>query len=91
MNTPGYMVYWMEAGLPQCSFFEPAEMSQALTFMNDDLRNRKDVEFVTFSGQHADRVGKDGVTSIVNGMIDKDTPYEWSKKHRGMGPRKEDA
>ena len=85
------MVFWMAEGLPQCRFFEPTEMSLALAFMNDDLRKQDNLEFVGFVSQHGERVGRDGVDTIKDGKTPDGHPYEWSKQHRGAGPRKEEA
>jgi hypothetical protein len=78
MQTFGYMVFWFNAG-PQCEFFLPEEMSLALSRMND-IRKDSSNEFVTFASQDVNRVGKDGVDSIVDGKTPDGHPYTWMKR-----------
>lgn len=85
--TPGYMVFWAEDGDVWNEFFEPTEMSQALTFMAD-LRKIDGVEFVTLASQNSDSVGKPGVDTVADGKTPDGHPYEWSKQHRAGATRK---
>jgi hypothetical protein len=82
------MVFWFNAG-PECEFFLPEEMSEALSRMNE-LRKDPANEFVTFASQDANRVGKDGVDSIVDGKTPDGHPYEWSKAGRAGKTRRKD-
>lgn len=80
MNTAGYMVFWFNAG-PECEFFEPSRMSESLARMNE-LRKDSKNQFVGFVSQDPNRVGSDGVDSVVNGKTPDGHPYEWSKAGR---------
>lgn len=78
MTTHGYMVFWFNNG-PHCEFFLPQEMNPALDRMAE-LRKIAGNEFVGFVSQDANRVGKDGVDSIVDGKTPDGHPYTWMKR-----------
>lgn len=80
------MVYWFAQG-PECEFFTSTQMSEALERMND-LRKNSENQFVTFASQDSNRVGKDGVDSIVNGKTPDGHDYEWSKAGRAGKTRR---
>lgn len=86
MQTHGYMVFWFNAG-PDCEFFEPSQMTEALARMAE-LRKIEGNQFVGFVSQDANRVGKDGVDSIVDGKTPDGQPYEWSKAGRAGKTRR---
>lgn len=86
METPGYMVFWFNAG-PECEFFEPSQMTEALSRMAE-LRKDPENSFVGFVSYDSNRVGKDGVDSIVDGKTPDGHPYEWSKAGRAGKSRR---
>lgn len=88
------MVFWMEdsgshLGIwnPRCQFFNPHQMSDALSRMNE-LRKLYSVQFVGFVSQNANSVGSSGVDTIADGKTPDGHPYEWTKQHRA-GARKQ--
>lgn len=82
MNT-GYMVYWTDNLAGSCSrLFSEAEMSEALRFMNEDLRKRDTTSFVTFVAELSNQVGKSGVDTVRDGKTPDGHDYTWSKADR---------
>ena len=73
---------------PGCVQFEDNELSAALKFC-ETLRTKCGCTHVTISTELADHVGKAGVDTVASGKTPDGNEYDWSKKHRGAGPRKE--
>lgn len=85
-----FMVYWsslVEDKLVPGSeeFVGPNEMNDALKFM--DHKRKEGARCVTFVQENEHCVTKPGVDAVENGVTPDGFAYEWSKKHRGGGPR----
>lgn len=71
---------------PKCRTFKATELVAALAFCQD--QRTAGMRHVSLSSENADSVGEPGVNSIVDGKTPDGHDYEWSKQHRGAGPRK---
>jgi len=78
----GYMVFWVD-GRPLAKHFRPDEMNAALKFM-EELRKDKNNQFVTFSSQISNMVGKPGVDAVVDGKTPDGVEYTWVKRRDGV-------
>jgi hypothetical protein len=96
-----YMVYWTSlidgVQSARAKEFDASMMTQAMVFM-EGLRliqrsmvsdpEYGQVSFVTFCSENANCVTLPGVDSVVDGKTPDGHTYDWSKKHRGDGPKK---
>lgn len=80
------VVFWIEApGSPAHREFGDAELLQALQF-TEQLR-AQGRRHVTISSELAGSVGAPGVAEVSGGRLPSGEPYEFSKRHRGGGPK----
>jgi hypothetical protein len=70
---------------PKCRTFASSELGPALK-LSEELR-REGHRHVCISSEHDDQVGGNGVDTVADGKTPDGHPYEWSKQHRGAGPR----
>lgn len=66
--------------------FEDSELSAALKTC-EKLR-AEGARHVVLSSEPTALVGKMGVSAVENGKTPDGFAYEWSKQHRGAGPKK---
>jgi hypothetical protein len=71
---------------PRCERFKDDEYTLAMKVVAD-LRKLGE-QHVSISLQLADNIGKPGVDAVTDGKTPDGHDYEWSKQHRGAGPRK---
>jgi len=69
------------------SMLDTDPMGGALKLM--EVKRKEGMRHVSMSVENSDSVGQPGVDSIVDGKTPDGHAYEWSKQHRGSGPRKE--
>lgn len=86
------MVYWTMVA-PEALFHGskliegPKAMDEALALM--EAKRREGARFVCWASESDDLVGKPGVDAVEGGKTPDGHAYEWSKAHRGAGPRPE--
>lgn len=83
------VVFWIEAdGRAAAQAFGEGELLQALAF--SEARRREGRRHVCLSSELGDSVGAAGVQAVEEGRLPTGEPYEFSKAHRGAGPRPRD-
>lgn len=83
-------VLWIEVSgswSANAKLFKSSELGEALKFA--EVQRKAGMNHVTISSELEDLVGKPGVSSIEDGKTPDGHDYEWSKQHRGAGPRKD--
>lgn len=81
------VVFWIEPSeQPGCRPFGDAELLAALAFSEQCRREGR--RHVCLSSELADSVGAAGVQAVESGRLPDGEPYEFSKAHRGAGPRR---
>jgi len=85
------VVFWIndDAGRPFCQHYEDTNLGEALK-LTETLRSHPQNRHVCISSELGDMIGKAGVSAVENGKTPDGHDYEWSKQHRGAGPRKEE-
>jgi hypothetical protein len=90
-----YMVYWTSVivgGHLACDFknFDgKTGMTDAMNFM--EVKRKAGARFVTFCAEDPNCITQPGVDSVVNGKTPDGQVYDWTKKHRGEGPKPDDG
>ena len=80
------VVYWMEGvGVPGHRAFGDHQLLAALK-LTEQLR-AEGKRHVTVSSELDSSVGKPGVDAVEDGRLPSGDAYEFSKRHRGGGPR----
>ena len=81
------IVFYLKAGQPGCCAFEDHGLAEAL--QRCEVLRANGYNHVCISTELADHVGKAGVDSVADGMTPDGHKYDWSKSHRGAGPRRQ--
>lgn len=79
-------VFWLEeSGAAAHQSFEQAELTLALQCC--EARRKEGKRHVCISSELASSVGRPGVAAVEGRTLPGGGSYEWSKAHRGAGPR----
>lgn len=82
------LVYYSVNDEPHAEQFKSHELLEALKFA-DKMRKLGYLGYrhVCISSEMENSVGKPGVDSVQEGKTPDGHDYEWTKKHRGEGPK----
>lgn len=81
------IVFWLDSETNTADFqeFKDSELLAALEFANVLRKNK--MRHVTISPSNEDCVTLPGVDAVTDGKTPDGQVYDWSKQHRGAGPR----
>lgn len=85
-----FMVYWSALVADEMKPFSKSfDGDKAMVDALACVKEQRDAGscFVTFVQENPNSVGKPGVDEVVGGMTPDGHAYEWTKKHRGEGPK----